>query len=156
MGELMLAQEMRRSNAEVRAELYVVYAEIYVEKESHLVAYPRNAGSHPEPCEWCDRFGQRMAGVKMALRHFGGNPRVIPKQASRRRGRRQRKEPPIVLSCPGRSLRTRRLSPGRPLLSRRRRRQGLDNKVPIREHDSQLQLTSKGADVLSQRAQQKV
>lgn len=76
----MPAEEMHRSNAEVRAELYIVYAEIFVEKESHIVAYAKNAGTHSTPCEWCERFGQRMNGVKMALRHFGGNPRTIPKQ----------------------------------------------------------------------------
>ena len=76
----MPAQNTRRSNAEVRTELYAVYAEIYVEKESHLVAHGKKAGDHPEPCEWCDRFGQRMIGVKMALHHFGGKPQVIPKR----------------------------------------------------------------------------
>lgn len=32
------------------------------------------------PCEWWDRFDQPMVGIKLALRHFGGNPRTIPKQ----------------------------------------------------------------------------
>jgi hypothetical protein len=76
----MLVQDIQRSNAKVRSELYAVYAEIYLEKESHVAALTKSQDGHSRPCEWCDRFDQRMVGVKMALRRFGGNPRVIPKK----------------------------------------------------------------------------
>jgi hypothetical protein len=74
-------QDACRSNAEVRNELYTVYAEVYLERESHLAACARLPGGHQEDeCEWCERYEQRLIGVRLALRHFGGNPRTIPKQ----------------------------------------------------------------------------
>src|ERR1035437_1298642 len=76
----MPAQDIQRSNVEVRNELYVVYAEIYLEKESHTAAFAMSPNGHPKPCEWCDRFDQRMIGVKIAIHHFGGKPRVTPKK----------------------------------------------------------------------------
>lgn len=103
-------------------------------------------------CEWCDRFDQPMVGIKLALRHFGRNPRTIPKQC--RTVMVTRAADSIIVPWP--QPPTRRPDPGRTLLSRRRRRQGLDNEVPIREHHSQLQLASESADVFPQRAQEEI
>lgn len=77
----MSAQDIPRSNAEVRNELYIVYAEIHAEMQRHKTANAELPHGHVEgECEWCTLYKQRMIGIRAAIRHFGGNPRTIPKQ----------------------------------------------------------------------------
>jgi hypothetical protein len=60
--------------AEVRRELYSELAEMRVDRDDHVQAWERGDGHHPEQCGLCEAYREQMAGVRRAIRRFGGRP----------------------------------------------------------------------------------